>query len=145
MEVDARSIATHCLLDYCYILTTTQACNYYINNTFTNILLLWFGFSKVLMFVLLVFCSIFLTAWLGLGLAWLLLSGSCRLCCCWLCWVSSCFPAGVGPLVLLWFEQNLGFPSEEPFFKAFFLRTLGVPSPHSLVPSGCQLTIPHFR
>lgn len=55
MEVDARSIATHCLLDYCYILTTTQACNYYINNTFTNILLLWFGFSKVLLFVLLVF------------------------------------------------------------------------------------------
>lgn len=56
MEVDARSIATHCLLDYCYILTTTQACSYYINNnTFTNILLLWVCFSKVLLFVLLVF------------------------------------------------------------------------------------------
>lgn len=54
MEVDARSITTPCLLDYCYILTTTQACSYCINNnTFTNILLLWFCFSKVLVFVLL--------------------------------------------------------------------------------------------
>lgn len=73
------------------------------NNTFTNILLLWFGFSKVLVFVLLVFFLLFLTAWLGLGLAWLLLSWVCRLCCCWLCWASSCFPAGVGP----WFCSGL--------------------------------------